>query len=52
VATAVLTLDTPGPTPATIRNRPLVNMPRPYFPVDDDIPDLEPVVWTNSQLLG
>jgi microcystin degradation protein MlrC len=52
VATAVLILDTPGPTPATIRNRPLVNMPRPYFPVDDDIPDLEPVVWTNSQLLG
>ena len=51
VATAVHVLDTPGPTPATIRSRPLRHMPRPYFPVDEEIPGLEPTVWTNSALL-
>ena len=52
VAAAVHVLDTPGPTPATIRNHPLRHMPRPYFPVDEEIPDLDPVVWTNAALLA
>ena len=50
VAAAFHVLDTPGPTPATIRNHPLRRMPRPYFPVDEEIPGLEPTVWTNAAL--
>ena len=34
---AVFILDTPGPTPATIRQHSLQRMPRPYFPADDAI---------------
>ena len=52
VAAAFHVLDTPGPTPATIRSHPLRHMPRPYFPVDEEIPGLEPVVWTNAALLA
>ena len=51
VAAAVFILDTPGPTPATIRKHPLQRMPRPYFPADSDIPDLQPTVWTNERLM-
>ncbi len=50
VARGVFTLDTPGPTPATIRHHPLQRMPRPYFPADADIPGLQPTVWTNENL--
>ncbi len=50
VAKAVFILDTPGPTPATIAQHPLRHMQRPYFPADDDIPDLKPTVWTNAGL--
>jgi len=50
VAKAVFILDTPGPTPATIRQHPLQRMRRPYFPADDDIADLEATVWTNEGL--
>jgi microcystin degradation protein MlrC len=50
VARGVFILDTPGPTPATIRQHPLQHMRRPYFPADDDISDLEPTVWTNEGL--
>ncbi len=52
VAAAFHVLDTPGPTPATIRNHPLRRMPRPYFPMDEDLPGLEPTVWTNAALLA
>ena len=51
-AAAFHILDTPGPTPATIRNHPLRRMPRPYFPLDEDIPGLEPTVWTNADLIA
>jgi len=50
VAKAVFILDTPGPTPATIRQHSLQRMPRPYFPADDDIAGLEPTVFTNEGL--
>ena len=50
VAKAVFILDTPGPTPATIRQHSLQRMPRPYFPDDDDIAGLEPTVFTNEGL--
>lgn len=37
-------LDTPGPTPATLRGVKFRNVRRPYFPADDDIPGIEPTV--------
>lgn len=38
-------LDTPGPTPATLRHTQFQQMQRPYFPADVEIPGLEPTVW-------
>ena len=43
-AAAVFILDTPGPTPASVRNVPFRKLQRPYFPVDVDIPDLQPTI--------
>lgn len=38
-------VDTPGPTPAHVRNLNFERMQRPFFPLDEEIPDLEiPVV--------
>ena len=37
-------LDTPGPTPASVRNLPFEHMARPFFPLDSDIEKLEPLV--------
>ena len=37
-------LDTPGPTPASVRNLPFGHMARPFFPLDSDIEKLEPLV--------
>jgi len=34
---AVYVLDTPGPTPATVRRLPFVRRERPFFPVDYDM---------------
>ena len=42
VAAAVHVLDTPGPTPATVRGLPFLTLRRPFFPRDTQIPDLEP----------
>lgn len=36
-AKAVYVLDTPGPTPATLRNLQFRKLQRPYFPLDDDL---------------
>ena len=41
---AAFVLDTPGPTPASLRHDPYTRLRRPYFPVDQEIPGLEPVV--------
>jgi microcystin degradation protein MlrC len=41
---AAFVLDTPGPTPATMRHYPYRKLSRPYFPADQDIPDLTPTV--------
>lgn len=41
---AAFVLDTPGPTPASIRNVPFQRLQRPYFPLDTDIPGLQPVI--------
>jgi len=43
-ATAVYVLATPGPTPATIRHVQFEKLARPYFPLDEEIPGLEPVI--------
>ena len=37
VSKAVYVLDTPGPTPATVRNFNFVNRARPFFPLDFDM---------------
>ncbi len=38
-------LDTPGPTPATLRHLPFKRLQRPYFPLDQEIEGLQPVVY-------
>ncbi|NKB72354.1 MAG: hypothetical protein GKR89_35205 [Candidatus Latescibacteria bacterium] len=43
-AGAVFILDTPGPTPATMRHIVFENFQRPYFPLDEDIPGLAPTI--------
>ncbi len=42
-------LDTPGPTPATLRHLPVKRLQRPYFPLDPEIQNLEPVVYRGNQ---
>ena len=41
-AKAIFVLDTPGPTPATVRHLKFEQLQRPFFPLDPEIPDLEP----------
>ena len=42
---AAFIVDTPGPTPAHVRNLSYERMQRPFFPLDEEIPDLEiPVI--------
>ena len=38
---AAFIVDTPGPTPAHVRNLNFERMQRPFFPLDEEIPDLE-----------
>ncbi len=44
MAKAIYILDTPGPTPATLRHAPFKQVRRPYFPKDADIPGMKPVL--------
>ncbi len=44
IAKAVFVLDTPGPTPPTLRHAPFKHVRRPYFPKDSDIPNLAPTI--------
>ena len=46
IATAMIILDTPGPTPATLKHVEFKKLARPYFPADADIPDLQPTILT------
>ena len=48
IARAVFILDTPGPTPATVRNVPYRHMQRPYFPLDCEIAGLAPTVFQHA----
>lgn len=38
-------LDTPGPTPATLRHMPFQHLQRPFFPLDPEIKSTQPVVY-------
>lgn len=42
-------LNTPGPTPATMKHANFTRMQRPYFPADDDIPGLKPRVYRSTR---
>ena len=42
----VIVIDSPGPTPASVRSLPFERMQRPFFPLDDDIPGLRPTVFS------
>ena len=44
LARASFVLDTPGPTPATLRHVQYRQMKRPYFPADAEIPGLKPTL--------
>lgn len=47
-AKAVFVLDTPGPTPASIRNANFQRVRRPFFPVDAEIPSLTPTILRSN----
>jgi microcystin degradation protein MlrC len=49
IAKAVFLLDTPGPTPASYRSARHRRLPRPYFPLDQDIPGLQPTILTSRR---
>jgi microcystin degradation protein MlrC len=51
IAAGVFVLDTPGPTPATFKHTEFKRLKRPYFPLDDDIPGLKPVVYRSKQTI-
>lgn len=42
-------LDTPGPTPATLRHVQYSRLQRPYFPADSDIPSLKPTIYESKR---
>ena len=44
IAAATIVLDTPGPTPATLKHVAFKKLRRPYFPADLEIVGLEPTV--------
>lgn len=46
IAAAVFVLDTPGPTPPTLKHHTFEKLARPFFPADDEIENLEPTVLT------
>ena len=47
VAKADFILNTPGVTPPTVKNLTYKRMMRPFFPLDEDIPDLQPTVFSH-----
>lgn len=52
IAKAVFILDTPGPTPATLRHAPFQKVKRPYFPVDAHIAGLRPTLLRHHDAAG
>lgn len=46
IASGVFILDTPGPTPPTLKHVPFRKIAPPWFPLNEEIPGLEPRVYT------
>jgi microcystin degradation protein MlrC len=44
ISKGVFVLDTPGPTPATLKHVSFRKLRRPYFPADMGIPQLQPTI--------
>ena len=44
ISAATIVLDTPGPTPATLKDVEFQKLKRPFFPADLEIDGLEPTV--------
>jgi microcystin degradation protein MlrC len=51
ITRAAFVLDTPGPTPPTMRHYGYRKRQRPYYPADVDIPNLTPTVFRRHALL-
>lgn len=49
IASEVFILDTPGPTPATVRHLTFQRLQRPYYPADAEIPSLRPCVSVHAE---
>jgi len=52
IARAAYILDTPGPTPASMRHYRYRNLQRPYYPADEEIPGLTPTVFATALSKG
>ena len=50
IASAMVILDTPGPTPPTLRHVDFKKLQRPWFPLDDRIADLKPTVLSRRNI--
>ncbi|MEO6625882.1 MAG: M81 family metallopeptidase, partial [Burkholderiaceae bacterium] len=48
IAKEYILLDTPGPTPASMKNLPYKIMRRPFFPLDKEINNISPTIYTNE----
>ena len=46
IARGMFVLDTPGPTPATLKHVDFKKLKRPYFPADAEIENLRPTILT------
>ena len=46
IAKGIFVLDTPGPTPASVKDVSFRRLKRPFFPADKDIPGLTPEIFT------
>lgn len=44
IAKKMIVLDTPGPTPASLRHVDFKKLQRPFFPADSDVPGLHPTI--------
>lgn len=44
IARKIIVLDTPGPTPASLRHVNFQKLQRPFFPADPDVPGLKPTI--------
>ena len=47
-AQATYILDTPGPTPPTLKHVAYQHLERPYFPADEEIPDWQPTILRST----